>query len=220
LTSAASDWRIGLTNYQRVRDALRDDIVAGHFGDDERLVMSALCARYGVSTPPIREALNQLEVEGLVVIEANRGARVRAVTRAFIAEIFEIRVTLEAALVEKAVPVFSADDSARLETAAQAFEAAVALGSVREMAVANRAFHHAIYRVHGNREAMRLLRLHSAVITMMRHRVGFGEGRTERLVEDHRLILRACGDHDVELASALSRSHIEHSAADLLARMP
>lgn len=207
------------TNYQRVRDALREDIVLGHFSGDERLVMNVLCERYRVSTPPIREALNHLQVEGLVVIEANRGARVRAISPAFIAEVFEIRVSLETALLERAVPLFTANDSERLEAAAVAFENAVASGSVPAMALMNRGFHHCIYEVRTNHEAMRLLRQHSAVITTMRNRHGFGEGRTDRVIADHREILAACAARDVRRASALLRSHIERSAADLLDRM-
>jgi DNA-binding GntR family transcriptional regulator len=207
------------TNYQRVRDALREDIVLGHFRGDERLVMNLLCERYRVSTPPIREALNHLQVSGLVVIEANRGARVRAISPEFIGEVFEIRVAMETALLERAVPLFTAHDSARLEAAAVDFETAVASGSVPAMALMNRGFHHSIYEVRINHEAMRLLRQHSAVITTMRNRYGFGAGRTDRVIADHREILAACTARDVARASALLRSHIERSAADLLDRM-
>ena len=62
-----------------VYDRIRDEIVAGCLGPNERLKVSELAARYGTSTNPIREALQLLRGEGFVVIEPNRGARVRPI---------------------------------------------------------------------------------------------------------------------------------------------
>src|ERR1700753_2364567 len=101
---------VNAPSYSRVRDAIREDIIDGYFGDESRLVVSTLCARYGVTAPPIREALNQLEVEGLVVISANRGARGGKIDAQFVSEIFEIRIALEPEMVWRNVPLMTADD--------------------------------------------------------------------------------------------------------------
>src|SRR4028118_1913708 len=91
--------RIGETNYHRVRDAIRHDIVKDIFPADSRLKISDLVERYGVSAAPIREALGQLEADGLIILEPNRGARVRKLDRNLVDEIFEIRIGLEPLLV-------------------------------------------------------------------------------------------------------------------------
>lgn len=63
-----------------VYERIRDEIISGRLMPNERLKVSDLAARYGTSTNPVREALQQLRGEGFVVIEPNRG-RARAADR-------------------------------------------------------------------------------------------------------------------------------------------
>ena len=60
-----------------VYSKIREDIIEGNIPADSRLKIRDLAARYGVSTNPVREALQQLRGEGFVIITPNRGARVR-----------------------------------------------------------------------------------------------------------------------------------------------
>ena len=62
-----------------VAQRIRDDIVAGRLAFGDRLTIDALANRYEVSHMPVREALRELQGDGLVVIEPNRGARVRTI---------------------------------------------------------------------------------------------------------------------------------------------
>jgi DNA-binding GntR family transcriptional regulator len=205
--------------YTSIRDHIRNDIVAGVFEDDQHLVLAQLCRRYGVSMPPIREALNQLQVEGLVVLEANRGARVRRISPEFITELFEIRVVLEPALVRRSIPHFRPEDVVALEAVQAGFEAAIAARDHPAVLRGNHLFHETIYRVHPNEEAIRLLRHHASVIAVMRNRFGYHLGRFGQIVAEHRALIRACADHDAPSAVAIAQSHIEHSVADLLCQM-
>src|SRR3954462_13317278 len=81
---------------------IRDDVVAGNLGFGERLTIDALAIRYDVSHMPVREALRELQGEGLVVVEPNRGARVRNIDANFIDNLFEIRTALEVMMVRRA----------------------------------------------------------------------------------------------------------------------
>ena len=206
-------------HYTRVRDQLRGDIVAGVFGGDQHLILAQLCTRYGVSMPPIREALNQLQVEGLVVLEPNRGARVRRITPDFIKELFEIRIALEPALVNRSVPHFTAKHIAELGSIQDRFEKAIAEGDHDALLRDNGLFHEYIYRVYPNEEAIRLLRQHGSVIATMRNHFGYRSGRLDHIVSEHRALIRACSEHDAPLAVAIARSHIEHSVADMICQM-
>ena len=206
----------GLPQYTRVRDQLRRDIVYGLFKGDERLVLAGLCERYGVSMPPIREALNQLQVEGLVVIEPNRGARVRDITPDFIKDIFEIRILLEPALVVRSLPSLSEADFQDLSEIQQRFEDAIARKDRGGILSGNDKFHHRIYQVNPNHEAIRLLRQHDTVIGTMRHRFGYKDDRLEQIIYEHRALLRACREGDADLAAAIATSHIRHSVDDLI----
>jgi len=66
---------IASASYRHVRDPLHSDMIEGVFGDPTHLRLSVLVACYSLSAAPIREALNQFEVEGLLELRPNRGAR-------------------------------------------------------------------------------------------------------------------------------------------------
>lgn len=203
-----------------VSDALREDIVAGYFRGDEKLTVAKLEARYGISAPPIREALSKLEVEGLVVIEPNRGARVRSITPAFVSEIFEIRILLESGLVEACVPLMRPGDIEDLAHIQDQYEAVVADFSPSEVIRLNWVFHTRIYSVRPNHEAMRLLNQHGALIATLRNRYGYDTNRLDQIIDEHRALLAACASGHAKKASAIARTHIEHSVADLLKVLP
>lgn len=99
-------------------EQLLADIVQGSVRAGERLVITALAARFGVSQSPIREALVTLEGIGIVDIEANRGAVVRQVTETDIREICQVRQALECAAVRLAC---GRTDLAQLNELADAF---------------------------------------------------------------------------------------------------
>ncbi len=82
---------------------LRTAILHGYFGPDERLREEALAKSMGVSRGPIREALTQLEREGLVVIQRNRGTFVARLTREDAEEIYSLRRVLERLAVQRAI---------------------------------------------------------------------------------------------------------------------
>jgi len=76
-----------------IQQRIRDDILAGELAFGTRITTAELAQRYGVSQMPIREALRELRGEGLVTMEPNRGARVRAIDPDFVGNIFDIRKT-------------------------------------------------------------------------------------------------------------------------------
>src|SRR5689334_23783627 len=79
----------------RVRDLLEEAILEGELKPGERLRAEALAQRFGTSRTPIREALLQLEGQGLVEVEPNRGAVVRSFDRDDVLDLYEIRALIE-----------------------------------------------------------------------------------------------------------------------------
>lgn len=205
--------------YHYVRDAIREDIVEGVFGPDGRMKMRDLTVRYALSPAPIREALGQLEAEGLVVLHANRGATARTVDATFVREIYDIRRALEPMLVARASAAMTEADLAEIEALASAFEAAAAQGDNAAVIEANARFHARIYRVAPNSEAIRLLRQHSSLLSTIRRRYGFGEERLGEIVREHRMLVEACARRDAESASAIARLHITHSMLNVVSRL-
>ena len=81
--------------YLRVKRAIIGDLVSGQFTPGMHLTIDALTSRYGVSHMPIREALRQLEGEGILISIVHRGFRIEAITEGYIRNIYDIRVGIE-----------------------------------------------------------------------------------------------------------------------------
>src|SRR3954466_2450459 len=107
--------QMAATSTGRVREQLQHAILEGVLKPGERLRAEALAQRYGTSRTPVREALLQLEAEGLVEVEPNRGAVVRAFDRADLLDLYEVRALLEPAAAARAATRIGDADVARLQ---------------------------------------------------------------------------------------------------------
>jgi DNA-binding GntR family transcriptional regulator len=202
--------------YVRVREQLRTDILAGVFAPGERIKIITLSKRYGVSQMPVREALQMLQGEGLVTIAPNKGASIRAVDERFIRNMYDIRGALETLLVRRCVAriqdaeIFSLHSiQARYEDCAREGDAA---GLLRE----NKRLHHIIYAAADNSEALEMLERHWGLIDSLRRTFGFGEGRTEELIAEHRQLIRALDRRDTAEAERISMAHCDNARDDLI----
>jgi DNA-binding GntR family transcriptional regulator len=108
------------TTVSYVTKHLRIAILDGSLKDGERLVQSEWAQRLNVSRMPIREALTQLEFEGLVKIVPYKGAVVTPITRENIEELYHTRSLLEGLAVEKSLPHLT--DSAKEELGSVLYE--------------------------------------------------------------------------------------------------
>ena len=199
---------------------IRDDIVAGTLPLGSRITIDALASRYGVSHMPVREALRDLQGEGLVVIEPNRGARVRAIDARFVENIFEIRTALEVMMVRRAAQRATAPDIARLRTIEDALEAEIARDDYAAVVSENRAFHREINRIADNADALPMLDRHWTLLAALWRNFGYGPERFAGVANDHRHIIAAMEAHDEEAASAIMGAHAAKAKRELLSRIP
>ncbi len=191
----------------RVAAAITRLILDGEFGPGDRLKLSDLAARFGVSPMPVREALWKLEGSGLVENIPNRGALVRAADAQHIANVYEVRGALQAAMIERAAAVMTSADLDRIETARIAVERAARQGAIRAMMLADATFHEAIDRLAGNDLAMSLLRGTMPLVQSMRLRVGIIADRVPDMLREHADIVAALRDGDGRLAAQRIRLH-------------
>src|SRR6188474_2231304 len=126
-------------------DALRDGILHGNYAEGEPLRQDALADELGVSRIPIREALRQLEAEGLVTFSPHRGAIVSSLSLSEIEEVYELRADVESDLIRRAVPNLTAEDDARAAEILDAYEAAHHAGQVGVWGALNWKFHSTLY---------------------------------------------------------------------------
>lgn len=110
------------TTQELVFEFLRDAILSGRLRGGSHLVQDKIASELNVSRVPVREALLQLESEGLVHMEAHRGASVVWLTPEEIAEVFEIRAILVTAAIRKVIPLLTDEQIERLEQIAARLE--------------------------------------------------------------------------------------------------
>lgn len=126
-----------------VVDELKALILAGTFEPGERLIEERLCERFGVSRPPLREALRVLQREGLVSSQPRRGYIVIPLSNNDVREIYSLRGALERLAAELAIPVADEHALSPLEDALDAMRAAASDEDEPTMLAANVAFHSA-----------------------------------------------------------------------------
>jgi DNA-binding GntR family transcriptional regulator len=206
----------GSTVYQRVHEHLRADILAGRIPPGARLKIQDLASRYGLSHMPVREALQQLQGEGLVVMAPNRGATVRQMDAQFLRNIFGIREALEGYLTRQAAAMLGADDIARLRAIQAEMRAAHVQQDIHALVRLNRALHRHIEAATGNDDAIRLLDLHSNLIGALRIRVGYRPGRVEAVLREHDSLIEALAARDASAAGAIHDLHMRAARDDMV----
>ena len=198
---------------------IRDDIVAGALPFGSRLTLEGLATRYATGHMPVREALRQLQGEGLVVQTPNRGARVRAVDVDFVRNIFDLRIAIESMLARRAAERIKPRKVAALEAVQVDFEASIAARDFAGALAANRVFHQIINEAAGNPEASALLDRHWRLIAALWNVYGYGEERAAGVVSDHHQMIRAFTARDADMAACLAMAHAAKAKHELIARM-
>lgn len=204
-------WR---TKRDFVLDEMRQAIVSGEFPPGFSLSLEELAGRYGVSLTPIREALRELEADGLVVSEPHKGAFVRRHTIEDAYQVFTIRSALEAMAARLAVPNLTRHDLQAFKENMAQMEAGFAANDLTRARDANREFHYRIYRLAGwprLEEIMRNLWLQSPW-SMLR----ILPGRTQRSIEEHDEILSALEARQTDKVEELLQAHVLNAREELV----
>jgi DNA-binding GntR family transcriptional regulator len=209
------DFNLGRTNYQRVRDIIRNDIITGQFQAGARLKISELVDRYGLSAMPIREALQQLQGEGLVVLSANKGASVRRIDERFLWQVYEVRRALEAYFVAEMASRATEADVERLRAILAQQTLAIAAADEEAMQALDRDFHGTIVGATGNEEAVANLNRIYDLTRPLRLRFGRSPEQRRRISCDHGAIIEAIAGREGLRASRLVCDHINSAFTDL-----
>jgi len=206
---------LGGTTYRRVHDAILSDIVKGSFVPGARLKIADLCRRYGLSPMPIREALQQLQGEGIVVMEPNKGARVRSIDRKFIADIYDVRSALYAIVYRDAIASADAAFDEKLATIQREFDRMMELGDARGCIAQNRILHDAIQNRCLNHEVSAAMERYANLTSSLREALGFNIERLREISREHWAIIDAVKARDVERALAAAQHHVRQALINM-----
>ncbi|TGN65216.1 GntR family transcriptional regulator [Nocardioides eburneiflavus] len=201
-----------------VTERLRADIVDGTLEPGSQLSEVELAASFGVSRGPVREALQRLVQEGLLLSEPHRGVFVPVLTDEDVHDVYVAREALESAAVRSIIASGSTDvASTSLDRFVAQMEQAEAAGDWQTVGNVDLEFHVALVDA---TSSPRLKRMFTTVISETRLCLGVltaAEARDD-LVEEHRLISEAIREGDTERALAVLKKHFDDAVATLSAR--
>jgi len=195
---------------------LRQAILTGELKPGERLMEIHLADKLGVSRTPIREAIRQLELEGLVVMVPRRGAQVAHITSKNMSEVLEVRLALDELAVQLACERITDDELVKLNDSCTHFENAVASGDIKAITTADIEFHDIILAASRNSRLTQLV--NNLAEQMYRYRFEYIKDNTgwDTLISEHRLIAEAIGKRDVLLAKKSIHAHIKNQENSIL----
>ena len=201
---------------RKVYEYVREQILSDEISPDERLIETKIAKEIGTSRTPVREALHNLESEGLVESIPRVGYVVKPVTEEEVEEICEIRATIEGLAARWAMEKAHERLVRELKGNLSISEERVSEGNAKAFVELDAQFHEIIARLSGSRrllELAQMLRRH-----MLRYRIQsiYLVDNVMRAINGHKGILQAMEKGDVEEVCKAIRYHLEQSRRDIL----
>ena len=200
-----------------IADRLRQSILGGEYAAGTQLRQDALASSFSVSRIPVREALFQLEAEGLVQIEPHKGAVVTGISMEEVDDVFDLRTALEARLLADSIPNLTDADFVRIDAAREAFDRMVASGDISVSGGLNAELHMAFY---AGAKLPKTAAIVAGLLQTSDRYTRLQLSSTKGLAKagrEHRELAALCRKRDAAGALALLKAHIEAVRADLAA---
>ena len=202
-----------------VSDALRQAIRDGLLPPGERLMEIPLAEELGVSRTPIREAIRILEQEGLVVMIPRRGTYVADMSLKDVTEVFELRSILEELAAELAAERITNEEIEALEQHLVEIGNYMNENNLDKVVQADILFHEILYKASRNDRLVEMINNLREQTLRFRTLSMSQTGRLAKTWDEHRQLVEAISDRDVERARQIARIHMEESEKTLLAGM-
>ena len=208
--------RAGSLTYE-THNRLRTDIIQGSIRPNERLIAADLAERLSISRTPVREALQLLEAEGLVVA-VKRGYMVREHTSEEIREIYEVRAALEGMATRLVATRASNEALAAIEDLG-AHDDELATVERARLVNLNDQFHAAIFEASGNERLGRINRLNSEHFFNYKIAELYTDAEALASVRGHAAIVKAIMARDGDAAEKAAREHSDEALEATLTKI-
>ena len=202
----------------RVFHKIREDIIAGKYAEHDELREITIGKELGVSRTPVREALRQLELEGLVTIIPNKGAYVSGITPKDVHDIYCMRSYLEGLCARWATKYITPEQISKLEEIILLSEFHTKPeNTVNAQQVTNLdgQFHAVMYEASNSKILSHTMMDFHKYVQNARKKSVVSEERARKSIREHKMILRAIKDKDADLAEQLANEHILHVMQNL-----
>ena len=195
----------------RVFAQIRENILSGKYNDGMELREISLGEELGVSRTPVREALRQLELEGLVKIVPNKGAYVTSINAKDIKDIYKMRSMLEGLCARWATRYITEEQIEELEEVIYLSEFYLkkkSQGKAVQVTELDGKFHLVLYQAANSRMLSHVLRDFHKYVQVARTMSVKSEDRARKSIEEHKAILEAIKQKDEDRAELLAHEHI------------
>ncbi|WP_053955379.1 GntR family transcriptional regulator [Inediibacterium massiliense] len=206
-----NDDHTGLSLTSKIFNILREDILNGKYTEGEKLGEAKLAEELGVSRTPVREALKQLELDGIVENKPNRGVMVLGISKQDIEDIFTIRTAIEGIAARWAVERITNDEVRQLTESYELMEFYTFKNDIEKFSEINTIFHEIIYKATKSRYLEQVLKDFQYYMKQTRRRSLQVEGRMKISLQEHKAILDAFLNKDKEGAQKALANHIANS---------
>ncbi len=201
------------TKMDQIVETLREAVLMGEFESGTRLLQEELAERFNTSSTPIREALRQLQAEGILEHSPYRGVQVAEVRMEDVREIYMVRAVMEPFATRLAVPYISGANLEQLRALQAEMRTYEANGEAARLRKANYEFHLMIYEAANMPYTLKIIKSLWAMCPW--DALYVLPGRVPKSLEEHERILEAIAEENVRLAGQRVQEHIEYAAAAL-----
>jgi len=202
--------------HMKVFHEIEQAILDGEFPPGENLTEQKLSAQLGVSRTPIREALRQLELEGLVTSVPNKGVVVVGISVKDIDDIYTIRMSIESLAARWAATNITDDELTELRDIVELQEFYLGKNDTLQIRHLDSRFHQVIYNASRSRPLRQILSQFHNYIQKPREISVKYSGRAAASVDEHRRIYEAIAAHDSQKAESEASEHIRRAKDNLL----
>jgi DNA-binding GntR family transcriptional regulator len=202
---------------EKAYEYLKSSILSGCFNPGKRLTEEDLAKRLGVSRTPVREALHKLESEGLIKLRMRRGFVASADSKDEIAELFDIRASLEGYALRLASEIISEETLKGLDGFIENAEDALRRKKINEIFKWNTRFHDALHDLvaHKPRFHRLIANMRKYVLRYRKDTLHYLDG-AKRTIDGHRKIMMALRLKDADLCERIMREHIQEAKEDAM----
>ncbi|WP_171097679.1 MULTISPECIES: GntR family transcriptional regulator [unclassified Ruegeria] len=198
--------------------AILDDISSGRLVGGQRLKISALADRFGVSASPVRETLRQMQGEGFVEIHPNRGATIKLADASTIQNIFEVLQLLEPYFVSWFAEHARPEDVARLSEIQEKIRTC-GDGNMLKFRKLDLQFHSVICQHHYNDVAAETWKRLRTALNVHAAPLRISQGRLRNILKEHDDLIEAFRQNDPEQADRVIRTHVDGSFVQMSQQM-
>ena len=199
----------------RVFHKIREGILSGKYAANEELKEKNIGDELGVSRTPVREALRQLELEGLVSIIPNKGAYVVGLSKKDIRDIYEMRSLLEGLCAKWAAVNVTEEQLNELEENIFLSEFHAGKQNWEQMVELDNRFHEILYLASGSKELRHVLSDYHQYVQRVRKITLAEAKRVQESTEEHKVIVEALKKHDPEKAEEAATIHIRNTVSNM-----